>query len=151
MKLMSTPKLSPHHWASCATSLAHYATEGRNIRSSHQLASELCKILEVEQFGDDDQPKMAAFVLMSDLQRINTIAHNRRYSRKAGVDYVRYGNQGVRLPLPALLKGLQCVRYNLDGGESRGALRKLDSILETITHSLVSSMPEYQKADWFIE
>lgn len=102
----------------------------------------------VEPFGDDNAPKIAADTLVFDLKRINAAAYGARYNK--ATPSVAVVGRGVQLSLPALLKALQCVRCNCDGGESRGALETLDSVIEAVTESIIDGLPEYANAQWFV-
>src|SRR6476659_811613 len=76
--VISTPKLSSHHFAAVRTSLVRYATTGRRETSSTQLAADLCLALNVSPFGSDNAaPKSASDALVFDLQRLNALAFSR--------------------------------------------------------------------------
>jgi hypothetical protein len=147
---MSTTVLSQRHFASVARSIGYHAMQDRSSRSSCQLAADLCRALEVNPFADDDEPKFAAAALVFDLQRINVAASNRRNHQTATVAFDG-ACEGLLLGLPALLKAGGCIRHNSDSGESRGALEKLDLILQILTAHIVHELPQYKKSAWYIE
>lgn len=151
---MSTPKLSSKHFASVAMSLAFYAAEGRAVSSCSVPAATLCRALGVPPFGfDDGLPERAAETLVFDLQRANALANGARYQKRPRVEIDRA--DAKLLSLPALLKGLRCIRYNCDGGAACGetllpALAMLDAVIGKITSAIIEGLPEYDAAEWFI-
>ncbi len=55
----------------------------------------------------------------------------------------------------ALLKALQCISYNCDGGESIGgsfqsALNTVDALIDTLRDHIIDSLKGYQDAEWFL-
>ena len=96
----------------------------------------------------DEDPEVAVQSLMFDLQRINAAAYAERYDKVRPAVSVPCG--GKILPLPSLLKALQCIRYNCDGGDSRGALTTLNAVIESVKDEIISNLPDYKSADWFL-
>jgi hypothetical protein len=152
--VMSTPKLSSHHFAAVRTSVVRYATTGRRETSSTQVAADLCRALNVSSFGSDNAaPKAAIDALVFDLQRLNAVAFSRRYL--ADLPAVAPTKRGALLSLPALLKALHSVRYSCDGGNESGAslresLAILDRVIDAITDAIIAGLPEYACARWSI-
>lgn len=155
---MSTPLLSPYQFAVAAHSLGHHASEGRTMKSCAMLAGQLCRALTVEVFGcDDGLPEAAAQTLIFDLQRTNANAYATRYSKRTPkVQPLTLDPDTEPLTPIALLKCLQCVRYNCDCGESIGegfrpALTTLGAVINVLRDHVIDQLPEYNKAEWFID
>jgi hypothetical protein len=65
-------------------------------------------------------------------------------------------NNATPLDPVALLKALQCIRYNCDGGEAIGksfqsSLEIVDAVIDTLRNHIIDGLPAYQAADWFLE
>jgi len=155
---MSTPLLDPYHFAITAHSLGHHAAHGRTSKFSESLAARLCDNLGVPVFGHDDgQPENAAARLMFDLRRINATAHAARYGDPVPpVPPLTVAINATPLDPVALLKALQCIRYNCDGGEAIGksfqsSLAIVDAVIDTVRNHIIDGLPAYQAADWFLE
>ena len=155
---MSTPLLSPYQFAIAAHSLGHHASEGRTMKSSALLASQLCRALAVPAFGPDDGlPEAAARTLLFDLQRMNANAYAARYGKRTPkVKPVTLPPDHEPLTPVALIKCLQCIRYNCDCGESigeslRASLTTLDTVINVLRDYVIEQLPAYDKAEWFLD
>lgn len=142
---MSTALLDTYHFDLAAKSLGCHAMNGRSTTSSSTLAAELCRAMDVPVFGDDDAPKQTADHLMLAWKKANALAYAHRYGEKhprvSGIKRV-----SALLEPVALLKALQCIRYNCDGG----APLALDNVIEALQDYVITSLPEYEQAKWFI-
>lgn len=154
---MSTPLLSPVHFAVSARSLGHYASNGRSLKSADCLAAAICRILEVPVFGcDDGAPESAVSALLFDLQRANATAYAARYNERLPKVSPPKIKGGKILSAVALLKALRCIHYNCDDGAAIGSslaasLGKLEEINSALTAHIIDSLPEYDSAEWFID
>lgn len=155
---MSTPLLSPYQFALAAHSIAHHATNRRTKTGSSILASQLCRELQAPVFGcDDGLPELAARTLIFDLQRMNANAYAARYGKRTPkVQPLTLPPDTEPLSPIALIKCLQCIRYNCDCGESIGegfqdSLTKLDKIIDELLNHVIGQLPEYDEAEWFID
>jgi len=155
---MSTPLLSPYQFAVAALSLGHHASEGRTVKSCAMLAGELCRALTVEVFGcDDGLPEAAAQTLIFDLQRTNANAYAARYGKRTPkVQPLTLDPDHEPLTPAQLIKCLQCIRYNCDCGEAigeglRASLTTLDAVINVLRDHVIDQLPEYNKAEWFID
>lgn len=145
---MSTPQLSSKHFSTVSRSLVHYTTLGRTSLRSPLLAAELCRALGITPHSDDHQDaQLAVSTLAFDLQRLNSAAHKNRYRTTTVIDAPK---RGALLKLPALLKALYCIRCNCDGGQFQGALTTLEAVIEAIEYHIISTLKEYEEAEWFL-
>lgn len=87
---------------------------------------------------------------------MNATAHGARYSTPTPkVTPPKALNSAIPLPPVALLKALQAIRYNCDGGAAIGesfksALSTCDELIETLKEYIIDGLSEYRKAEWFL-
>lgn len=157
---MSTALLE--RWDTVQASLERATVDGIGDASSEMLSASLARVLGVSHpFGQEgrDAARFAARALVADLARLNRAAYCARHPDEAGVcpkwRPVRETAKARRLGECALLKALQCARYNCDAGEAggvsdaRGVLARLDAVIETLTDHIIGEMQEYRAAEWF--
>lgn len=155
---MSTALLGSDKFSDIHRSLIEHGASGIDLQSCSTESSQIARALGVcSPFGmagkEEVMIKAGSFVF--DLQRLNHAAYCARYEDGAEELAPKPTKpEGRLLNLCALLKALQCVRYNSDAGKIANAsilesLKTLDAVIEALKDLIIDSVPEYQAADWF--
>jgi hypothetical protein len=150
---MSTIFLGETRFASIATSLAYHVTRDMTPQSRPLLSSRLCGALALSGEWEPESLVPAIYAIVFDWQRLNAAAFERAYQGRHGtrndIVPVQIGMKGETLSPVALFKALQCLSYNCDDGQDgRNSLALLQTLLADLAEHIVTSLPEYDSAEW---
>ena len=155
---MSTALLDQTKFSDIHRSLVEHGTSGMEETTCSMTSCNIARSLGVEHpFGQPgrDAVSMNAASFVFDLARLNHAAYCAQYEDgKDEPSPEPTKPDGKLLNLCALLKALHCVRYKWDGGKVanrslRAALKRLDTVIEDLTDTIIGDLPEYRDAEWF--
>jgi len=146
---MSTIALDEKRFADISASLGHY-TSGVTAGTAPLLASIILDALKIPVFGADVViHRRAVNAIVFDWARLNGAAWAARYCTPRRPEVRPKFDEGKPLSLLALLKALDCLHYNCDGGSDHSnSLSLLKSLKSAICSHIVRGSKTYDSCGW---
>lgn len=107
----------------------------------------VCNIDYCQEIRDFNEVDLKAFII--ELSNLNERSYNRKYKDKSKVmqsEFINF-NSAKWIDVYQLLKYLNCINYNIEI-QNKKAVKKLRAIIKDIQHTIISFLPEYDKAKW---
>jgi len=146
---MSTIAIEQKRFADISASLAHY-TDGVTSNRAPMLASIILNALKIPLFGSEAvSHRQSVDAIIFDWARLNGAAWASRYCTPGRPQISPDFNEGKPLSLLALLKALDCLHYNCDGGSDHSnSLALLKSLKSAICSQIVRGSKTYDSCGW---